>query len=318
MSRGSTSPETHPQARSSCKPTLVSRLASEYFDIKPGRFYDFRVLGIAECQDNDEIETETEPRALLLWTSAHHNYEVKGPRGRLIENPIDWRAVQQWINFCDEEHATSCIFEPESALKGLKFIDCETLRIVSSSETPPPYVTLSYLWSRAGGFKEGSLSEDIPVVVRDAIKVVKKLGWRYLWVDRYCIPQEDGPEKHSLIYNMDQIYRGATLSIIANGEQNLEYGLPGVSSISRLPQPSIQIASEEYTLCWIDMRTRVAQSEWSTRGWTFQEALLSMTPNSTFSATRCSPWKWSCGNGLMDTNQKLLAAGKSFLMTREP
>lgn len=115
----------------------------------------------------------------------------------------------------------------------------------------------------------------MPLVVEDAIKVVKKLGWRYLWVDRYCIPQEDGPEKHSLIYNMDQIYRGATLSIIANGEQNLKYGLPGVSSISRLPQPSIKIASEEYTLCWINMRTVVEQSEWSTRGWTFQEALLS-------------------------------------------
>ena len=274
-SRGSAPPETHPQPASNCKPTLVSRLASEYFDINLASFYDFRVLGIAECQDDEGIETETEPRALLLRTSARHNYELKGPRGRLIENPIDWRAVQQWINFCDEEHATSCIFEPESALKGLQFIDCETLQIFPSPERSPPYITLSYLWSRAGGLEQGSLSEDIPLVIKDAIKVVKELGWRYLWVDRYCIPQENGPEKDNLIYNMDQIYRGATLSIIANGEQNLVYGLPGVSSISRLPQPSIQIASEQYTLCWINMREMVAQSEWSTRGWTFQEALLS-------------------------------------------
>jgi hypothetical protein len=308
----------------SCKPTLVSRLASEYFDIKPGRFYDFRVLGIAECQDNEEIESETEPRALLLRSSARHNYELRGPRGRLIENPIDWRAVQQWINFCDEKHATSCIFEPESALKGLQFIDCETLQIVPSPERSPPYITLSYLWSRAGGLKQGSLSEDIPLVVEDAIKVVKELGWRYLWVDRYCIPQEDGPEKDNFIYNMDQIYRGATSASLQTGNRiwytasRASVRYPGSHSlVFKLRRNSIRFAG---LICeqWWHSPNGAPEVGLSRKRCFQRESLFSMTPNSTFSATRCSSWKWSCGNDPMDTNQKLLAAGKSFLTTREP
>jgi hypothetical protein len=49
MSRGFAQSETRPQPASNCKATLVSRFASEYFDIEDGRFYDLRVLGVAMC-----------------------------------------------------------------------------------------------------------------------------------------------------------------------------------------------------------------------------------------------------------------------------
>jgi hypothetical protein len=75
---------------------------------------------------------------------------------------------------------------------------------------------------------------------------------------------------------MDQIYRCAALTVIANGEENSRYGLPGVGSISRIPQSTIRIGSEDYTLCWINTRGKVEQSEWSKRGWTFQDGLLSV------------------------------------------
>jgi hypothetical protein len=144
----------------------------------------------------------------------------------------------------------------------------------------PPYITLSYLWSRAGHFTDQdlqgrSLSDGMPLIVEDTIQVVKMLGYRYHWVDRYCVPQKNGHEKDMLIYNMDQNYRCAALSVIGNGEEDSRYGLPGVTSIARTAQPTTRLGSEDYTLCWVNTRERVERSEWSKRCWTFQEGLLS-------------------------------------------
>jgi len=51
------------------------------------------------------------------------------------------------------------------------------MRVVPA--TSDRYVTLSYVWGK------DSSSEEMPLVVRDSITVTKKLGYRYLWVDRY-------------------------------------------------------------------------------------------------------------------------------------
>ncbi|OTA64713.1 hypothetical protein K449DRAFT_327806, partial [Hypoxylon sp. EC38] len=93
-----------------------------------------------------------------------------------------------------------------------KLLDCQSLEIVmaQSSDT---YVALSYVW----GKQQDNISSirDCPATIRDAIKVTVKIGYRYLWVDRYCIDQDHSAEKHTEIQQMGRIYNGASLTIIA-------------------------------------------------------------------------------------------------------
>jgi hypothetical protein len=122
------------------------------------------------------------------------------------------------VEHCDRNHLPACKAEQKLAVVGLQFIDCETLRVICSPETLPPYITLSYLWNRADKFKDRPLLDGVPLIIVDAIQATRELGFRYLWVDRYCIPQGVA-ETNTLIANMDQIYRCGALNIIANGER---------------------------------------------------------------------------------------------------
>lgn len=78
----------------------------------------------------------------------------------------------------------------------------------------------------------------LPLTIEDALIVVKELRLRYLWIDRYCIPQ-GGKEKHDQVQNMDQIYRDAEVTIIALAGNNPSFGLPGVGKTSRIPQRKV-------------------------------------------------------------------------------
>ncbi|KAH6983776.1 hypothetical protein EDB80DRAFT_591835 [Ilyonectria destructans] len=42
----------------------------------------------------------------------------------------------------------------------------------------------------------GDLPTKTPNVIDDAIKATKGVGFTYLWIDRYCIPQEDKSSKN--------------------------------------------------------------------------------------------------------------------------
>ncbi|KAK0751444.1 heterokaryon incompatibility, partial [Schizothecium vesticola] len=149
------------------------------------------------------------------------------------------------------------------------------------------WVALSYVWrlavdsvpasSLVGRLPTGlRLPDMIPGLIVDAMKVVRGLGYRYLWVDRYCINQDDVAEKQEQIAQMDRIYRGAELTIIAAGDYN---GLGGVGedpATQRKPLGAVSFGPS-MTLYETDPSpiAEVKRSAWFTRGWTFQEAILS-------------------------------------------
>jgi hypothetical protein len=78
------------------------------------------------------------------------------------------------------------------------------------------------------------------------------------------------------LQQMNLVYFKACLTIVAASGHHGESGLPGVSSVPRSPkQPRAQVG--EYLLV-SEMsfpRDLIESSVWSTRGWTFQEGLLS-------------------------------------------
>jgi hypothetical protein len=120
---------------------------------------------------------------------------------------------------------------------------------------------------------DGTIPDPAPRTIGDAISLTTSLGYRYLWVDRYCIPQADARAKHLQIQSMDVIYQHSALTIIAAVGENPHYGLPGVGETPRKAQPSVTVESQ--TLAWVPYaRFEIQQSKWNTRGWTYQEGLL--------------------------------------------
>ncbi|KFZ03890.1 hypothetical protein V502_10573 [Pseudogymnoascus sp. VKM F-4520 (FW-2644)] len=205
-------------------------------------------------------------------------------------------------------------------LKGLKgadgealpvnVIDCHTREIVPV-QAPCEYFTLSYVWGAATVAPESpsgsSLPSRLPTTVEDAITVVKQLGYRYLWVDRYCLDQSDKAEFQTQLNQMSDIYRNGVVGIIGAAGEDADYGLPGVSTRARTRQPRLKIGNYVLWSNMTDPRTVVQRSKWMTRAWTYQEGIftanwLAFTDEQVFfqrsdnteMANRERWWKVSC------------------------
>jgi hypothetical protein len=64
------------------------------------------------------------------------------------------------------------------------------------------------------------LSLDIPNTRRDAIQVIRVLGYKYIWIDAFCIIQDNEGDKSHEIGKMGQVYRHTLFTIYAKGAFN--------------------------------------------------------------------------------------------------
>ncbi|KAH6605694.1 het-domain-containing [Trichoderma cornu-damae] len=210
---------------------------------------------------------------------------------RQLSDGVDFAAAQEWFSFCREWHLSSCSRPDmgDTITRGFRVIDCErdTPAVV---EMPwgVEYAALSYVW--------GQRPEDLvdwPATVLDAAAVSRKLGLRYLWVDRLCINQSDPAEKEYLISRMTTIYEYAELTIVSAAGSGASDGLPGVRSTRRKRQPKILLTSGSLLVsAHRDPRQEILASEYWTRGWTYQEGVLSnrrlvFTENQAYWECRC-------------------------------
>lgn len=194
---------------------------------------------------------------------------------------IDYEFVRQCLDFCQRRHyhyemCKITVTFPSS----IKVIDCESLFVI-----PAPlgcsYVALSYVWGPSDSeeplrFGTGtSLPISLPKVIRDAIALTRNLNWRYLWVDKYCINQLDEKVKKEQIGQMGKIYAAASLTIVAAAGSDAHFGLPGVSVSSRRPQASAYVQGRLLAETFPLPEYSIHKSKWATRGWTYQEGVLS-------------------------------------------
>jgi hypothetical protein len=123
----------------------------------------------------------------------------------------DYEQLRMWLRKCYTEHEATCSIKQGHRLRPDRVIDCETQELCTNEED---YVCLSYVWgpvtsgtsAPAGTEKLGKiLPRNLPRTIRDAMIVTLKIGQRYLWIDRYCIDQNNANEKHNIIRNMNAI-----------------------------------------------------------------------------------------------------------------
>ncbi|KAE9368275.1 HET-domain-containing protein, partial [Stipitochalara longipes BDJ] len=119
----------------------------------------------------------------------------------------------------------------------LSVIDCSSRKIEPYNPHLGDYATLSYVWgpvpAAAADPITSCLPDPLPKTIQDVLTVCFILGLPYLWVDRYCIPQDNLNEKLCQIGKMDQIYSNSALTIIAAAGDNPKHGFPGVNGTPR-------------------------------------------------------------------------------------
>ncbi|KAK7990906.1 heterokaryon incompatibility protein-domain-containing protein [Apiospora arundinis] len=222
--------------------------------------------------------------------------------GRLIDSGrANMSLARRWIDECTESH--SCGWgtrkgEGESMRRNLQagrqltVVDLEKKCLVNIPWNTTAYVALSYVWPWYKNFKYvkgnkgelhsvGSLSKIknmLPRVILDSMEVSGKLGQRYLWVDALCICQDDDADKMRLIKDMDKVYGLSLFTIVVATatKPSEDYGVPGVNSMSRLTaQHTARLEGLNIVAALPSYNDAIMGSVWATRGWTYQEGILS-------------------------------------------
>ncbi|RYN75649.1 hypothetical protein AA0120_g11973 [Alternaria tenuissima] len=212
-----------------------------------------------------------------IVTSARSAYFAQSDSLQSVPaNLGDIMLAKSWIFKCLQLHKEDCGQDSSSGFP-LKVIDCASRKLCEIAPGTP-YVCLSYVWGNASFAHEisSALSGCLPKTIEDSIWVTLQLGYSYIWIDRYCIDQQNDAEKHRLIMNMGAVYRGATLTIIAAAGDSPHNGLPGINGTPRGQQYSHAVGTSGQRILGLEVpKYDIQDSVWNTRGWTFQELVLS-------------------------------------------
>ncbi|KAF4471210.1 HET-domain-containing [Fusarium albosuccineum] len=143
--------------------------------------------------------------------------------------------ARKWVQECFYNHS-SCE-NPHESFMPTRIIEIspsgESIRICTDIP-PAPYAVLSYCWggpqritltkSRVQASQLSFATDTLPRTLRDAIRVCRELGLRYLWVDALCIIQDDPEDKGFEIGNMASIYQNSYVAIMASRAKGVEEG----------------------------------------------------------------------------------------------
>ncbi|KUJ15885.1 HET-domain-containing protein [Mollisia scopiformis] len=200
---------------------------------------------------------------------------------------FDPSLVQKWMNACKSSHGIRCQIPAKIDVPGLLLINRYTNQVCEAPSNAS-YVALSYVWAKTTAVNvvpvasfESNPVKSLPLLhsmsqtITDSICVTKQLGFTYLWIDKYCIKQHDNAHKMAQIKMMDRIYKRAELTIIAAAGDDENEGLPGVRSTLRYPQTLFGHGLHTVIFVPPDISLCSKRSKWATRGWTFQEDILS-------------------------------------------
>lgn len=155
---------------------------------------------------------------------------------RTTDSEASYEQAREWIRDCLEKHGTrgsAGHFQNHELIIPTRLLELKSekaaqrISLAQISAVPAPYAALSYCWgtgaapwkttnanlsSRASdGFNEA----DLPLTLRHACHITRKLGLSYIWIDCLCINQDDEEEWLSESAKMHGIYNQAYITIAA-------------------------------------------------------------------------------------------------------
>lgn len=207
--------------------------------------------------------------------------------------------VQGYISSCLSPNSGSHVHCPKSQenlapLRLLEVCDGDKIRLVHSEGTRVRYAILSYCWGSSAAIQSSRTVEsnlksrmtgfavtDLPRTLQDSVILIRKLGISHVWIDALCIVQGSS-EWDSESLRMMQYYENAYLTIVPLPCDSADQSFLGkrpwwVTRFIDWPGPhsakplKLQFFFPSYT----HPENEINKSAWATRGWTFQEQLLS-------------------------------------------
>lgn len=243
---------------------------------------------VGEEDADDEYESHSAMIPFASVDEVHTGY---------LQSPwIDPSMIRSWIDDCDTNHAGQCHsfrspWETMQTTVTLTVIDAE-LGCLKQLPQGCQYLALSYMWgtqnnpfqtvignferlSQPGAFHDLSIRRQIPKTILDTIMLTRKIGQRYLWIDRFCIIQDDHISKHRQLGAMAAIYVNAYLTIVAM--EAVDTGLLGVSPERPRKNPHRRFDFDP-TCSMFELipraSSRIPYKYYFRRGWIFQEWTL--------------------------------------------
>ena len=227
---------------------------------------------------------------------------------------------QSWLFTCETTHQWCPWKRPTRSIQ-FRLLDVDSLCIkdfINTSDRQLRYAALSYVWGSKpqrlrltqanqdalhleGGIETTQLSRTIS----DAVSVVRMLGERYIWVDSLCIIQDNEDDLGFQIPLVGYIFAKALVTIVAASGDHNDVGLPGINGWQRLTLPgrmnqlstsnSDEIQTKQPRPVQFGVLPHLQNTVWETRGWTYQEKLLSrrclvFTEELVYWECHCASW----------------------------
>ncbi|CEI67441.1 unnamed protein product [Fusarium venenatum] len=122
--------------------------------------------------------------------------------------------------------------------------------------------------------------EQLEQTIQDAVYITRQLGFNYLWVDRFCILQDDIEDKKREFSKMATTYKNAVVTLAAGTAENASEGfLHSKSSKQKpfLPDQRFSTSMDDGRTghIYIPERSYQPNHPLDARGWTLQEFMLS-------------------------------------------
>ncbi|RWA12530.1 hypothetical protein EKO27_g2575 [Xylaria grammica] len=201
---------------------------------------------------------------------------------------FDWDTARLWKAVCEKEHRFCREKGAGKLPTNFRLVDVELESIIDAHVEPYlPFIALSYVWG-VGVLSEMTARHDnlpllkepgslrhLPLTIAHAMDACKRLGERYLWVDRLCIVQDDKKDKYGQIRSLEAIYSRANLVLVAACGDSIHSGLAGIHA--EFPRGNYQISTNVLGFTMANKFhsfEKATQSTWNERGWTYQEAVL--------------------------------------------
>ena len=256
-------------------------------------------------------EMVTMPGTIIQETDAETYSAISGQPIRLLNHQTsrslslqglaDLSRCRAWVEECGDAHADCSKIQSDAttaqgkANERFKLIELASRNIVElGNAIGVSYATLSYvcgrsdtlwklpkaskMWTRdLSGRKTHPLPANIPRTIADAMTIADRVGFRYLWVDSFCITQDDPVELQAQIGAMLDIYTRASICIVAASAEDSHAGIPGVSRLRQLDQ-GCQIQLKEGMMIGLPQPSfsdLLKPYKWMNRAWTYQELILS-------------------------------------------
>lgn len=257
--------------------------------LETGKWYYEDALEIIIFERGQEVPMASQSeRMICIWTRQCGSTPKGSAQKSIMEDRISWGQIQDRIGKRNKDQESSKISRPLSVPEEFRLIDVKERRVTSKYESDLRFVALSYVWGEEADSKEDALLIDneaeleksgglknIPRGIEDALAICKALDRRYLWVDRYCIIQNDEQRKQCQIRAMADTSSSAKFTIVNASGHSMHDPISGITTSREVLQANATIFGLEFTNAYPDVGTFLRNTTRMKRGWTYQEAVLS-------------------------------------------